>query len=42
MAEEKHWGEGMKTYKNIVFSCFGGLPNTGITSALDKEEKSKK
>jgi uncharacterized metal-binding protein len=34
MAEEKHWQEGMKTHKNIIFSCFGGLSNTGITSAL--------
>lgn len=34
MAEEKHWQEGMKTHENIVFSCFGGLSNTGITSAL--------
>jgi uncharacterized metal-binding protein len=34
MAEEKHWEEGMKTHENLVFSCFGGLSNTGITSAL--------
>ncbi len=34
MAEEKHWQEGMKTHENIIFSCFGGLSNTGITSAL--------
>ncbi len=34
MAEEKHWEEGMKTHENIIFSCFGGLSNTGITSAL--------
>ncbi|MGQ9693991.1 MAG: putative zinc-binding protein [Thermodesulfobacteriota bacterium] len=32
--EEKHWREGMKTHENIIFSCFGGLSNTGITSAL--------
>jgi uncharacterized metal-binding protein len=32
--EEKHWQEGMKTHENIIFSCFGGLSNTGITSAL--------
>lgn len=24
----------MKTHENIIFSCFGGLSNTGITSAL--------
>ena len=34
MAEEKHWQEGMKTHENIIFSCYGGLSNTGITSAL--------
>lgn len=34
MAEEKHWQEGMKTHENIIFSCFGGLSNTGITSAI--------
>jgi hypothetical protein len=33
MAEEKHWQEGMKTHENIIFPCFGGLSNTGITSA---------
>jgi len=34
MAEEKEWQEGMITHENIIFSCFGGLSNTGITSAL--------
>jgi len=34
MAEEKEWQEGMSTYENIIFPCFGGLSNTGITSAL--------
>ena len=34
MAEEKHWKDGMPTHENIIFSCFGGLSNTGITSAL--------
>ena len=34
MAEEKHWQEGMKTHENLIFSCYGGLSNTGITSAL--------
>ncbi len=34
MAEDKHWEEGMKTHENIIFSCYGGLSNTGITSAL--------
>jgi len=34
MAEEKEWREGMPTHENIIFSCFGGLSNTGITSTL--------
>lgn len=35
MAEQQqHWQEGMKTHENVIFSCYGGLSNTGITSAL--------
>jgi uncharacterized metal-binding protein len=34
MAEMKEWEEGMKTHENVIFSCYGGLSNTGITSAL--------
>jgi uncharacterized metal-binding protein len=36
MAEQqsKRWPEGVRTHENILFSCFGGLSNTGITSAL--------
>ena len=34
MSEQKHWEEGVRTHENIVFSCYGGLSNTGITSAL--------
>ena len=41
MAEEKHWQEGMKTHENIIFSCFGGLSNTGITSAMASLEAVK-
>jgi len=41
MAEEKHWQEGMPTHENIIFSCFGGLSNTGITSALASMEAVK-
>ena len=41
MADEKHWQEGMKTHENIIFSCFGGLSNTGITSALASMEAVK-
>ena len=28
------WREGMPTHENLIFSCFGGLSNTGLTSAL--------
>jgi len=38
MAEEKHWQKGIKTHENIIFSCFGGMSNTGITSALASME----
>lgn len=31
----------MKTHENIIFSCFGGLSNTGITSALASLEAVK-
>jgi len=41
MAEEKHWQEDMPTHENIIFSCFGGLSNTGITSALASIEAVK-
>lgn len=41
MAEEKHWQEGIPTHENIIFSCFGGLSNTGITSALASMEAVK-
>ena len=34
MAEEKEWQEGMITHENIIFSCFGELANTDITSTL--------
>mgnify|MGYP000597846024 CR=1 FL=1 len=35
MSEEKKmdWKAGKNTHENIIFSCFGGLSNTGITSA---------
>ena len=32
--EEKEWQEGMPSHENMVFSCFGGLSNIGVTSAL--------
>jgi len=41
VTEEGHWQKGMKTHENIIFSCFGGLSNTGITSALASLEAVK-
>ena len=38
---QQHWQEGMVTHENIVFSCFGGLSNTGLTSALASLEAVK-
>jgi len=32
--QSKHWPKEIKTHENILFSCFGGLSNTGLTSAL--------
>ncbi|MBU2008882.1 MAG: putative zinc-binding protein [Chloroflexi bacterium] len=34
MAEEQQWRAGVNTHENVIFSCFGGASNTGITSAL--------
>ncbi|MGB9960171.1 MAG: hypothetical protein ACPLKQ_06600 [Candidatus Bathyarchaeales archaeon] len=34
MTKEGEWQERMPTHENILFSCFGGLSNTVITSAL--------
>jgi len=34
MAEEQQWQAGVNTHENVVFSCFGGASNTGITSGL--------
>ena len=31
----------MKTHENVIFSCYGGLSNTGITSALASLEAVK-
>lgn len=33
-SKEDEWREGIPTHETILFSCFGGLSNTGITSAL--------
>ena len=34
MAEEQQWQAGVNTHENVIFSCFGGASNTGITSGL--------
>ncbi|MFZ0033359.1 MAG: putative zinc-binding protein [Sedimentisphaerales bacterium] len=34
MAEEQIWQTGVNTHENVIFSCFGGASNTGITSGL--------
>jgi uncharacterized metal-binding protein len=41
VAEEKHWQEGMPTHENIIYACFGGLSNTGVTAALASIEAVK-
>jgi len=35
------WKEGMPTHENIIFTCFGGLSNTGIVAALASIEAVK-
>ena len=34
MAEEQQLQAGVNTHENVIFSCFGGASNTGITSGL--------
>jgi len=36
MTEEKEmeWKAGENTHENVIYVCFGGLSNTGITAAL--------
>ena len=34
MAEEQHFQAGVNTHENVIFSCYGGASNTGITSAI--------
>jgi len=41
VVEEKHWREGMPTHENIIYACFGGLSNTGVTAALASIEAVK-
>lgn len=32
--QEVVWETGKNTHENIIYSCFGGMSNTGITAAL--------
>ena len=43
MSEEKEmkWEAGKNTHENVIFACFGGLSNTGITAALASMEAVK-
>ena len=44
MAKKTHkveWKAGKNTHENIIFACFGGMSNTGITAALASMETVK-
>ncbi|RAL68813.1 hypothetical protein C1G87_1577 [Dehalococcoides mccartyi] len=41
MADEQIWQAGVNTHENVIFSCFGGASNTGITSGLASLEAVK-
>jgi uncharacterized metal-binding protein len=41
MAEEQEFQAGVNTHENVIFSCYGGASNTGITSALASLEAVK-
>ena len=43
MAEEKgmEWKAGKNTHENVIYVCFGGMSNTGITAALASMEAVK-
>lgn len=43
MVEEKQleWKAGKNTHENVIYACFGGLSNTGITAALASMEAVK-
>ena len=34
MVEGQQFKAGINTHENVIFSCYGGASNTGITSAL--------
>ena len=37
----KEWNESILSHENIIYACFGGLSNTGITAALASLEAVK-
>ncbi|MGQ4875630.1 MAG: putative zinc-binding protein [Promethearchaeia archaeon] len=44
MVEEERelkWEAGVNTHENIIYACFGGLSNTGITASLASMEAVK-
>jgi len=41
VAEEQQFEAGVNTHENVIFSCYGGASNTGITSALASLEAVK-
>jgi len=43
VAEEKEmtWKAGKNTHENVIYVCFGGMSNTGITAALASMEAVK-
>jgi len=41
MVQEQQFQVGVNTHENVIFSCFGGASNTGITSALASLEAVK-
>ncbi len=41
MADEPQFQAGINTHENVIFSCFGGASNTGITSGLASLEAVK-
>lgn len=36
-----HWDKNVPSHENIIYACFGGLSNTGITAALASLEAVK-
>jgi len=42
MSDKKgHWDKNIRTHKNVIYACFGGFSNTGLTAALASLEAVK-